>query len=109
MFEGFVLLVQSPVRQYQVNAVVGGRLVAAVAVLLQRLHHDPVQLALHQLGELRRLGAPIGGQGRQAVGGAQLRARFRRLLLADHPEHLQHAGLFQLLAAERRTAGEQFV
>ena len=29
-----------------------GRLVAAVAVLLQRLHHDPVQLAAHQPAEL---------------------------------------------------------
>ena len=32
-----------------------GRLVAAVAVLLQALHHDPVQLAAHQLRQLGRL------------------------------------------------------
>ena len=44
-----------------------GRLVAAVAVLLQRLHHDPVQLAAHQLGQLRRLRVPLGRDRRQRV------------------------------------------
>ncbi len=86
-----------------------GGLVAAVAVLLQRLHHDPIQFATHQLRQPRRLRPPVGGQRRQAVRRAQLRARFRRLLLADHPEHLQHAGLGQLHAPERRAAGQQLV
>ena len=54
-----------------------GRLVAAVAVLLQRLHHDPVQLAAHQLRQLRRLRASVRGQGRQALRRAQLGARLR--------------------------------
>ena len=36
-----------------------GRLVAAAAVLLQRLHHDPVQLAAHQPAQLPRLDVPV--------------------------------------------------
>ena len=37
-----------------------GRFVAAVAILLQRLHHDPVKFASHQVRELRRLHLPLG-------------------------------------------------
>ena len=44
-----------------------GRLVPPVAVLLQRLHHDPVQLAAHQLGQLGRLHVPIGRDRRQRL------------------------------------------
>ena len=86
-----------------------GRLVAAVAVLLQRLHHDPIQFASHQLRQPRRFRPAVGGQRRQALRRAQLRARFRRLLLADHPQHFQHAGLGQRLAGKRRAAGQQLV
>ena len=41
--------------------------------------------------------AAVGRQRRQAVGRAQLGARPRRLLLPDHPQHLQQPGLLQLL------------
>ena len=55
----------------------------------RRLHHDPVQLAADQPRQPRRLRPPVGGQRRQAVGRAQPGARPRRLLLPDHPQHLQ--------------------
>ena len=38
-----------------------GRLVAPVAVLLQRLHHDPVEVALDQPAQLGRLRPAVGG------------------------------------------------
>ena len=40
---------------------------------------------------------------------AQPRARPRRLLLADHPQHLQDRRLLQPLAVQRRRAGQQLV
>ena len=67
-----------------------GRLVSPVAVLLQRLHHDPVQLAAHQPAQPRRL--DVRGRPRSLGSSsvrAQPRARPRRLLLADDPQHLQ--------------------
>jgi hypothetical protein len=51
-----------------------GRLVTPVSVLFQRLHHDPVQLATQQAGQLRRLHPSVRGQGRQALRRAQLDA-----------------------------------
>src|SRR5262245_40382485 len=39
-----------------------GRLVAAVAVLFEGLHHDPVQLAADELGEFRRFCTAVGSQ-----------------------------------------------
>ena len=40
-----------------------GRLVAAVAVLLQGLHHDPVQLAAEQLAQPFGVAPAVGGHG----------------------------------------------
>jgi len=36
-----------------------GRLVAPCPILLQGLHHDPIQIALRQMNELGRLGVPM--------------------------------------------------
>ena len=45
-----------------------GRLVASVAILLKRLHHDPIQLAAHQspscFASVPRLAANVGSLGR---------------------------------------------
>ena len=87
-----------------------GRLVAAVAVLLQRLHHDPVQLAADQLRQLRRLRVPLGRDRRQRV--LRLRqpgARPGRLLLADDAADLVVGRLLEPLLGERRRAGQQLV
>ena len=87
-----------------------GRLVAAVAVLLQRLHHDPVQLAAHQPAQLRRLRAAVGRDRGQLLGRAQPRARPRRLLLADDPQHLRRRPpRSSRFLGERRRAGQQLV
>ena len=66
------------------------RLVAARAVLLQRLHHDPVQLPAHELPEPPRVGLAVGRDGRELLAEqrADPRARPRRLLLADDPADL---------------------
>jgi len=63
-----------------------GRLLAPVAVFLQALHDDPVQLLAQEVAEPLRIALAVGGDRR---GGhaqrADARARFRRFLLADHP------------------------
>ena len=65
-----------------------GRVVPAGAVLLQRLQHHPIEFALHELRELRRLGAAIRGDARQGVDGGQLRTRPWGLDFADDPQDL---------------------
>ena len=73
-----------------------GRLVAARAVLLQALHHDPVQLAAEQLD------AACAGSVLPCCGDAPATRRRacdsrvlgpRRLVLADHALHLVRARL----------------
>ena len=70
-----------------------GRLVATDSVLLQRLHHDPVEVARQRPLQLRRLDAAAGRDVRQPHGGADLRARPRGIDLPHHAEHLQQAHL----------------
>ena len=47
-----------------------GRLVAAVAILVQRLHHDPVQLATQESAEPLRIALPLGRDSRPLPGPA---------------------------------------
>ncbi len=61
---------------------VGGR-IAAVTVLLQALHRDPVQLPAHGSGQLPRLQTSVCRDARQPRGAAQPAARPGRLLFAD--------------------------
>ncbi len=87
-----------------------GRLVATVAVLLQALHHDPVQLAAEQLAQPPRVTLALDRDGRGALSQrAEPRARAGWLLLADDPAHLVVAHLPQPLPVERRGAGQQLV
>src|SRR5262245_44597172 len=71
----------------QVTLHVGGEgaaaLVATVSVLLQRLHHDPVQLAAHQLRQLRRFRLALCRNHWQFFYRAETSARALRLLLAN--------------------------
>ena len=63
-----------------------GRFVAAGAVLLERLHHDPVEVAAHELRQRLPAPSPARRATRQtAPERAEPRARLRRLLLADDP------------------------
>ncbi|SPE54999.1 hypothetical protein SBV1_2010032 [Verrucomicrobia bacterium] len=74
-----------------------GGLVTAVAVLFQRFHHDPIQIAPQQLGQAGGVGLPavryvreaLDGKGRQASRGP------RRVLLTHRLEDLVDGGLSQ--------------
>ena len=44
-----------------------GRVIAPGPILVQALHHDPVQIAAHFLGELGRFGPSASGHVRQRV------------------------------------------
>ena len=95
---------------HHVGGEVVGRLVPPPSVLLQRLHHDPVELAPHGAVEPPRVGPPPGRDGRERLPqGAEPRAGLRRLLLADDPPHLVERRLAERLAVERRAAGQQLV
>src|SRR5579883_898086 len=62
--------------------------VTAVAVLLQRLHHDPVEFSLQKAAELDRLDPALGSNGGRCDGAAEARARPWRVLVLDQAEHL---------------------
>src|SRR5262249_60038199 len=68
----------------------GGRFVPPGAVLLQALHHDPVQLTPHRPPELPRVRSPAPGRGRQGgrVERAQPPTPPPSLLLPHHPHPL---------------------
>ena len=86
-----------------------GGLVAAGAVLLQGLHHDPVQLPADQFRQSRRFHLPAGGQRRQRLAGTQPRAWPRRLFLADDAADLVPGRFLEPLLLQRRRAGQQLV
>ena len=88
-----------------------GRFVTPPPVLLQRLHHNPVQVAAHQMHELRRIGPAMPRHRAQVGAGhrAQLRRRRRRFLLADRASDLIQARSQQFLGVKRRPPGQQFI
>ncbi len=86
------------------------RLVAPVAILLERLHHDPVQLAAHLLGQARRLEPALRrNRGQRVPGITQPGAGLWRLLLANQPQYLRHGCQLEPLARERSRAGQKLV
>ena len=71
-----------------------GRLVAAGAILLQALHHDPVQIATQIDGEPASIDPPMhGNRGRFVTEGRDPRARFVRRLLTDQAHDLGQIGV----------------
>ena len=105
-FDGFV-----PQMPLEIGGEVVGGGVTAFAVLLERPHHDPVEIAPNGTEQTRRFrGATFGrggqfhlGQRSQTSGGAG------RIGLAQSAEHFFHAGLEQFPGIEGRLSGEQFV
>ena len=94
------LMVQIPPN---VGGQLGRRAVAASAILLQRLHRDPVEIAAQQAHQLPGLGAArFRGRGRGIAIRADLGARSRRFLLAQLAQQLVERLL--LLAAWLQTA-----
>ena len=84
-----------------------GRFVAARAVLLQRLHHDPVEVAAEQRRQAGSGRCRAAGRRRvrsASVKRAEARRRARRLDFADGAAHLVEAGLQQFLW-DRRAVG----
>ncbi len=87
-----------------------GRLVTPGSVLLQRLHHDPVELAADQLGQPGRFGLALRGDRRQPFRRlAEPRARLGRLFLLDPPQDLGVARLAQRRPLQRRATGQELV
>ena len=85
------------------------RLVPTRPVLLQRLEHDPVQIPPHQLGQLRRFGAPVGRHARQGVAGRELGAGSRGFDFPNDPQHLQKCRLPKTLPVHRCATRQQFI
>ncbi len=86
-----------------------GGLVPPRAVLLQCLHHDPIQLPADQFRQPRRLRLPAGSQRGQRLAGTQPQARPRRLFLADDAANLLPGRLLESLLLQRRRPGQQLV
>ncbi len=86
------------------------RAVAALAVLLDRLEHDPVEIAAqasHQLGRVGR--ARAGDLGRLPTERGEAGRGARRLALADEPAHLVGRRAVEGLLRQRAHAGEELV
>ena len=79
-----------------------GCLIPPRPVLLQRLHHDPVEFAAHQGAQLRRLDLPIGRDRWQDLAAAEPGAGLGWFLLPDDPQHFVERRRAQPLAC--RTA-----
>ena len=89
-----------------------GRFVTAGAVFFQRLHHDPVQVAAHQMNQFGRLGLPVLGRLPSGPLASIVLKRvegrggsFSRIVrrISSRP------ACSKLLGVERRLAGQQFV
>src|SRR6059036_901505 len=84
-----------------------GGLVTARAVLVQRLHHDPVQVAAQQMNQLWRVGMAMVRGRPQRLGShrAQAGRGAGRFLLANGAAHFVQTGSQKLSVAERGGAG----
>ena len=86
-----------------------GRLVTPRPVLLQTLHHNPIQIPAHQVNQLRRLGMTLLGD-RGPVGrlqSADSGRRPERFLLPDDPPHLAQSRRHQFFLVKRRPARQE--
>ena len=99
------LLIQVPLEVHRQPV---GRVVASRPVFFQALHHDPIEVALEQMDQFRRVGRTAPGGRRQffTLQCRQTRARSHRLPLADRLAHPVDAGGHQLLRIERRASGQ---
>jgi hypothetical protein len=91
-----------------------GRGIATLAVLLERHHRDPVEVAAERAHHQPRFAGAAARHlleqfGRVARDGRHARARLRRLHLADDLQHLEEIQRCEVLAPERTLSDEQFV
>ena len=88
-----------------------GSFVATRAILLERLHHNPVKVPAQQMDKLRRLDAAVFGRRGQIDGkhDAQAGRRADGLFFADGSAHFIKAGGQEFLLIQRRLASEQLV
>ena len=103
---GFVIQVPLDVERQPV-----GRFVTAGAVLLEALHHDPVEIAAQFADELGCLQSALlrGGAQLLAGEGAHPGGGLGRLGFPDRAAHFIEADLEQFLRIEGRAAGHQLV
>ena len=71
-------------KAHQVHRHAVGRFIAAIAVLFERLHHDPVQFALELVRELPRLGVAASGDRGKRLAAGQLGAGLGRILFPNN-------------------------
>ncbi len=95
----------------QIGGEAVGRVVAALAIFFEALHHDPIEIAAQGSGQLRALGVAAlrGGREFVAVERFHARRRARRIDLADDPPDFIQARAGHRRRVDRRAAGEQFV
>ncbi len=86
-----------------------GCLVPPGAVLLQGLHHDPVEITRQCSLQLRRIDAATGRDAGQPFRRAHLRARTGRIDFPHHAQHLEQRTALELRCIQRRRTGEQLV
>ena len=88
-----------------------GGLVSAKAVLLEGLHHDPVEVAAEGSSQAGGIDAVAGGHGGAlgAFEGRHARGGPGRIDLADHAAHLVVTGAEEGLGIERRCPREELV
>src|SRR5262249_5008146 len=84
-----------------------GGVVATIAILLQRLHDDPVQLPTEQLPQAPGLALAVGRHGSRGLSpSADPRAGLGRLFLPDNAADLIVARLLQAFLIKRRGPGQ---
>ena len=83
-----------------------GCLISPIAILLQRLDHDPIQVSTQFMQQRLRIGSALISTRSRIAEAAQARTRLRWLLLADDSLDLGERGLPQV---ERAGAGEQLI
>ena len=86
-----------------------GGLVAARAVFLNALHHDPVQVAADAPRQAGRVDLSPGGDAGKGIEAAEAQAGGGRLFLADDALNLGKGGAAQPAGVEGQGAGEQLV
>jgi hypothetical protein len=88
-----------------------GCVVAALAVLLEALHHDPVNVTTQCAWQLGRVGVSAlrGSREFRAVECLHAHRGSHRINLADHAPHFVHADAGHGVLFDRRVSGEQLV
>src|SRR5262249_17247087 len=86
-----------------------GGLIAPVAILVQRLHRNPVQFTADEPWQLGRLNSAFGGDRGQLLSRTQAITQGRHVLFADDSQDFQDAFFPDALLTQGSRSGDQFV